>query len=301
MERLVLTDEVQFSRMIHGHWRLAEWNLGPSKLMELMQFCMEEQGITTFDHADIYGDYTCEALFGQALALQPSLRSNMQIVTKCGIKLISGNRSNHAIKHYDTRKSHIISSVERSLMNIKTDYIDLLLIHRPNPLMDPAEVAEAFVQLKETGKVRAFGVSNFLPAQFQNLSSYLPFPLVTNQLEISVSHVNAFSDGSLDLCQEKRIAPMAWSPLAGGQLFQATHEKALKLKKRLQVLAEETNAESIDQVMYAWLLHHPSRIMPIIGSGNRERIAAGAAALRIKLSDQQWFDIWQSSNGKEVD
>jgi len=258
MERVVLTDELHFSRLVHGHWRLAEWNLGPAKLLDLMQFCMEEQGITTFDHADIYGDYTCEALFGEALALQPSLRSKMQIVTKCGIKLLSSNRADHSIKHYDTSKAHIIASVERSLKNLQTDYIDLLLIHRPNPLMDPAEVAEAFVELKAAGKVRAFGVSNFLPAQFRNLSSYLPFPLVTNQLEISVSHVDAFSDGSLDLCQENRIAPMAWSPLAGGELFHATHEKALNLKKTLQKLAEETNAQSIDQVMYAWLLHHPS-------------------------------------------
>ncbi|RXZ79507.1 oxidoreductase [Paenibacillaceae bacterium] len=301
MEQVKIAEDLSFSRIIHGHWRLAEWKLRSNELLDLIRFCTEEQGITTFDHADIYGDYSCEERFGEALSLQPGIRSKMQLVTKCGIKLLSDARPEHKIKYYDTGRTHIVSSVERSLKNLRTDYIDLLLIHRPDPLMNPVQVAEAFIQLKDSGKVRYFGVSNFLPSQFRMLSSYLPFPLVTNQLEMSVAHLDSFVNGSIDLCLENRIAPMAWSPLAGGQLFHSSDDKASRLRATLEKLVHETNAQSIDQVMYAWLLHHPSKTMPIIGSGNRQRIATGVEALSISLSDQQWYEVWQSSMGKEVD
>jgi len=175
----------RFSRMALGFWRLAEWSLSAAELLDLVHSNLD-LGITTFDHADVYGDYTCEERFGRALSLEPGLRGSMQLVTKCGIKLMSTNRPQHALKHYDTGREHIIASAENSLRVLGTDYIDLLLIHRPDVLMDPEEVAEAFAALRQSGKVLSFGVSNFSPSQFDLLASRLAFPLVTNQIEISV-------------------------------------------------------------------------------------------------------------------
>jgi predicted oxidoreductase len=299
LERIRLAEDLTFSRVIHGLWRLAEWNYSKEEILQLIEFCIE-QGITTFDHADIYGGYTCEALFGEALALKPELRDQIEIVTKCGIKLVSKNRPEHRIKHYDTSKQHIIQSVHQSLKNFRTEYIDVLLIHRPDPFMNPEEVAEAFTQLKREGKVRYFGVSNFKRSQFNMLQSYLDFPLVTNQIEISAYHLENIEDGTVDLCQEKRIPPMVWSPLAGGKIFTADDEKAVRLRNTLEKVKEEINATSIDEVLYAWLFVHPARMMPIVGSGKKERILCAVRALELSMNRQQWFEILQSSMGHEV-
>lgn len=299
VEKVTLTEDLKFSRIIHGLWRLNDWNLKDEEVVSLIENCLD-LGITTFDHADIYGNYQNEALFGKALALNPALREQMEIVTKCGIKLLSDQRPEHEIKYYDTSKEHIIKSAENSLRNLQTDYIDVLLIHRPDPDMDPEEVAEAFSLLKEQGKVRYFGVSNFTPSQFDMLSSYLPFPLVTNQVEISVSHLDTFQDGTIEHCLQKRVAPMAWSPLAGGNIFANNDEKTNRINKALQEVGEELSISEVDKLMYAWLLHHPSKIMPIVGSGKIDRIRAAAEALEIKLTRQQWFKIWIASTGEDV-
>ncbi|KOO46175.1 aldo/keto reductase [Priestia koreensis] len=299
MERVQLKEDLQFSRIIHGLWRLADWKQSDQETLALLEQCLE-LGITTFDNADIYGDYSCEELFGKALALKPELREKMELVTKCDIKLLSDQRPEHGIKHYDTSKKHIIWSAENSLKKLGVDNIDVLLIHRPDPLMDPAEVAEAFRQLKQEGKVKHFGVSNFLPSQFDMLSSYLDEPLVTNQIEISVTHLEEFHNGSIDKCLEKRIAPMAWSPLAGGRIFSGDDEKSTRVRQTLEKIAGEVGAASIDQVMYAWLLRHPANIMPIVGSGKIERVKSAVEALNINLTREQWFDIWTSSLGHEV-
>lgn len=299
MERVQLKEDLQFSRIIHGLWRLADWKQSDQETLALLEQCLE-LGITTFDNADIYGDYSCEELFGKALALKPELREKMELVTKCDIKLLSDQRPEHGIKHYDTSKKHIIWSAENSLKKLGVDSIDVLLIHRPDPLMDPAEVAEAFRQLKQDGKVKHFGVSNFLPSQFDMLSSYLDEPLVTNQIEISVTHLEEFHKGSIDKCLEKRIAPMAWSPLAGGRIFSGDDERSTRVRQTLEKIAGEVGAASIDQVMYAWLLRHPANIMPIVGSGKIERVKSAVEALNINLTREQWFDIWTSSLGHEV-
>jgi len=299
MERVQLKEDLQFSRIIHGLWRLADWKQSDQETLALLEQCLE-LGITTFDNADIYGDYSCEELFGKALALKPELREKMELVTKCDIKLLSDQRPEHGIKHYDTSKKHIIWSAENSLKKLGVENIDVLLIHRPDPLMDPAEVAEAFRQLKQEGKVKHFGVSNFLPSQFDMLSSYLDEPLVTNQIEISVTHLEEFHNGSIDKCLEKRIAPMAWSPLAGGRIFSGDDEKSTRVRQTLEKIAGEVGAASIDQVMYAWLLRHPANIMPIVGSGKIERVKSAVEALNINLTREQWFDIWTSSLGHEV-
>lgn len=182
MERVQMAETLEFSRIIQGFWRLAEWNMTKQELLSFIEDCMD-MGITTFDHADIYGGYTCEGLFGEALQLKPSLRENMQIITKCGIAPPSPKFPERYVAHYNTSAEHIIQSAEASLKNLHTDYIDVLLIHRPDPFMDSNEVAEAFSRLRQEGKVRHFGVSNFLPSQFNMLSSYLDFRLLRTKLK----------------------------------------------------------------------------------------------------------------------
>ncbi|MEI5906394.1 aldo/keto reductase family oxidoreductase [Bacillus spongiae] len=299
MERIKIAENLSFSRIVHGLWRLSDWDYSTKETLELIEYCLE-QGITTFDHADIYGDYTCERRFGEALALKPELRSKMEIVTKCGIVLPSKNRPLHNSHHYNVTKEHIIHSVETSLSNLHTDYVDVLLIHRPSPMMDPAQIAEAFSLLKQQGKVRHFGVSNFKSHQYRMLESYLDEPLITNQIELSAYELENIEDGTLSFCQEKRIAPMAWSPLAGGKVFNSEGEKGERLRRTLNKIKEEVGADGIDQVLYSWLLQHPTKIMPIIGTGKKERIQSAIDSLSISLNHDQWFEILHSSMGHEV-
>ncbi|MFF2880857.1 aldo/keto reductase [Bacillus toyonensis] len=299
MERVQMAETLKFSRIIQGFWRLAEWNMTKQELLSFIEECMD-MGITTFDHADIYGGYTCEELFGEALQLKPSLRENMQIVTKCGIAPPSPKFPERYVAHYNTNAEHIIKSAEDSLQNLHTDYIDVLLIHRPDPFMDPNEVAEAFSRLKQEGKVRHFGVSNFLPSQFHMLSSYLDFPLITNQIEVSALQLEHFEKGTINLCQEKRIKPMIWSPLAGGEIFTGQTERAVRVRETVQKVANELGVTSIDTIMYAWLLAHPANMMPIVGSGKLDRVKTAALATKVNLDRQQWFTIFESSNGHPV-
>ncbi|MBT2606462.1 aldo/keto reductase family oxidoreductase [Bacillus sp. ISL-53] len=299
MQRVNLTEDFSLSRIVHGMWRLADWRFSAEEILSLIEQGMD-RGVTTYDHADIYGRYTCEEIFRNALSLKPYLRDKMEIVTKCGIVLQSENRPSHKSHHYDTSKTHIIKSVEQSLMNLKTDYIDLLLIHRPDPLMDPSETAEAFNQLKESGKVRNFGVSNFKKPQWDMLQSYLDYPLVTNQLELSAYNLENFEDGTLNLCQEKGVAPMAWSPLAGGSIFEESNEKAVRLRKTLETVKEEIGANGIDEVMYAWLLRHPAKIIPIVGSSKKERLDSAIDSLNLSMEKEQWFNILTSSMGHDI-
>ncbi|MET1015140.1 MAG: aldo/keto reductase [Paenisporosarcina sp.] len=298
MQRVELTEDLSFSRIVYGLWRLSDWDMSAEDLVLHIENCLK-LGITTFDHADIYGNYTCEKIFGEALALKPELRSKMEIVTKCGIKLVSENRPHHAIKSYDTSKEHIIASVDQSLQNLQTRYIDVLLIHRPDPFMNPAEVAEAFIHLKKEGKVKHFGVSNFKRSHYKMLQSYLDFPLVTNQIELSAAHLENFEDGTLDLCQEERIPPMAWSPLAGGSVFTNKEENVIALRSTLSKIADEVGVH-IDEVLYAWLLSHPAHIMPVVGSRKLSRIKSAVSALEVTLTKEQWFEIFQVSKGHEI-
>ncbi len=299
VEKVKISENLQISRIVHGLWRLSDWNMSNKEILRLIEDCIE-LGVTTFDHADIYGDYRCEEIFGDALKLKSQLRNKMQIITKCGIKLISKNRPEHKIKYYDTSKEHIVKSVEKSLKNFNTDYIDVLLIHRPDPFMNPDEVAQAFTELKEQGKVLNFGVSNFNPSQFNMLSSKLDFPIVTNQIEISVGNFENFHNGVIEQCQEKSISPMAWSPLTGGKIFNSEEEKIIRIRQTLEKIKSQVGADSISEVMYAWLLNHPARIIPIVGSSKLDRIKSAINSIKIKLTREQWFEMWQSSTGKTV-
>lgn len=287
------------SRIIHGLWRLADWGKSQDEVVELIETCVE-LGITTFDHADIYGEYTCEELFGPALAASSIKRESIQLVTKCGIKLLSPKRPQHKMKCYDTSPNHILHSVDNSLKNLCTDYIDLLLIHRPDPLMDAEEVAKAFSQLKDSGKVLHFGVSNFTPDQFELLSSKMDFPLVTNQVEYSVLNMDVQDDGTLDLCQRVGIRPMAWSPFAGGRLFNEQSEQAARVRDALKAIGSEMGGASIDQTALAWIMRHPAEFLPILGTGKIERIKEAVDALDLSMMVEQWFFIWQASKGHEV-
>lgn len=291
----------QFSRIVFGvmKWGLWGHQLNTQDMLRLMEASVE-YGVTTFDHADIYGNYTTEAEFGEALKLKPGLREQIQLVTKCGIKMQVPQRPHHRIKSYDTSPEHIRASVDRSLRNLNTDYIDLLLIHRPSPLMDADLIAGEFEYLKKEGKVRYFGVSNFTPAQFDLLNSR--FPLVTNQVEASLLHLPPFTDGTLDQCQQHRIRPMAWSPLGGGGIFSASPgEQAQRILSTARAIIERREQDiGADQLLLAWLMRHPSGILPVVGTARIERLRAAADAAHIMLSREEWFELLQASTGSEV-
>ena len=278
-----------FSRIVAGAWR---WHtVSPEQVEKLIRTALD-QGITTFDHADIYGDHSNEEIFGQVLKKDPGLRKRMQLVTKCGIKFKSEKRPSTRVKHYDTSVEHIIWSAENSLSTLGTDVLDLLLIHRPDPLLNPEEVAEAFVTLRKNGKVKHFGVSNFTPSQFRMLQSYLPFPLVTNQIEISFNRIDPLFNGELDTLMELRVAPMAWSPLGGGKSISVDEREVFQL-------ASKYNA-SYSELALAWLMKHPAGILPIIGTTKPERIEEAARSMKVNLDRQDWFEMLKWVMKKEV-
>ncbi|WP_378175249.1 aldo/keto reductase family oxidoreductase [Aquimarina sp. SS2-1] len=288
-----------FSRIVAGCMNWGKWgaNLTPNESQKLIEDCLSI-GVTTFDHADIYGHYTTETLFGNALKNNSSLREKIQLVTKCGIRLVTPNRPDNQIKSYKTTKNYIIDSAEQSLKNLQTDYIDMLLIHRPSPLMNPHEIAEAFSTLKSSGKVLHFGVSNFTTPQFDMLHSF--FPLQTNQIEISPLHLAPFIDGTLDQCIKFDIKPMAYSTLAGGKFFsKEPGEQVVRINKVVNVLADKYDA-SADQILTSWLLKHPSGILPVIGSTKINRIHSAVESLSVEITDEEWFMIWEASTGQEV-
>jgi predicted oxidoreductase len=286
----------EFSRIVAGAWR---WNhVSPGELDALIKQAID-LGITTFDHADIYGDYGNELIFGDAIRRQPSLAKEMQTVTKCGIKLLSAARPEHRVKHYDTSKAHIIASVDNSLRLLAVEKIDLLLIHRPDPLMQVKEVAEAFTSLKKEGKVLHFGVSNFSTSQFDLLQSALSFPLVTNQLEISLFHPNYMFDGTIDHLYQLGVSPMAWSPLGGGKPLQAGHEGGNLLNEKALPMMEKYGID-FPQLLLAWLLHHPANIFPVVGTSKPARLRDAAKVLDIRLDRQDWFQLLQWARGHEV-
>lgn len=289
-----------FSRIIFGvmKWGIWGYNYNPSEMLQLIDRSLE-LGVTTFDHADIYGHYTTEETFGHAIKNSPSLRQRIQLISKCGIKMVSPNRPSHKIKSYDTSAAHIIASAERSLRNLRTDYLDMLLIHRPSPLMHPDEIVTAFQQLKESGKVLHFGVSNFTPAQFDLIHSR--FPIITNQVQASVIYLYPFLDGTLDQQIELGIKPMAWSPLSGGRVFKDLDDSQVqRVRMVANALGKKYGDYSIDQVLLAWLMKHPAAIFPILGTGKLERLESAVAATQIELTREDWFKIWEASIGQEV-
>lgn len=282
------------SPFIVGTMRLGIWGakLTPKEVEAFVASCLDLE-LVDFDFADIYGHYTTESLFGEVFSNSPHLRDNMRITTKCGIKMVTPNRPSHRIKSYDLSADHIKRSAEQSLQNLKTDRLDVLLLHRPDYLMHPAEVAEAFQQLKQEGKVLEFGVSNFSKSQFELLNTYTP--LVTNQVEISLQHREAFDNGVLDQCLQQGVIPTAWSPLGGGEIFQNN----LAVKKVAEALAAKYNISSYD-LLLVWLKKHPSDIIPVLGTSKVERITSAKEALHVTITSEEWYTLWQAATGEEI-
>jgi len=289
---------IQFSSPIAGCMRWGKWgaNFSTSAYRKMIETCLQHQ-ITSFDHADIYGHYTTEEEFGNALKEAPALRSQMQLITKCGIRMLSDNRPEHLIKSYNTTKEHIIVSAERSLENLGTDYLDVLLIHRPDALLNPQEVAEAVDQLKQQGKIKQFGVSNFLPHQVNMLQAFVDVEI--NQVEISIIHLKPFLDGTLDQCIENNILPMAWAPMGGGILTDENHPRFRSITATASELADKY-ATSTDEILVAFLLKHPSKIIPVIGSTRPDRLLMAKNAAHIPLTNEEWYQLWTASTGEDV-
>lgn len=289
---------VHFKSPVAGCMRWGKWgaNFTSNEYKAIIESCIE-QNITCFDHADIYGDYTTEADFGNALRQNSSLRHQIKIITKCGIQMIAENRPQHTIKSYNTSKDHIISSVEKSLRNFNTDYLDIFLLHRPDPLLNPSEVAEAISSLKKAGKILHFGVSNFMPHQVNALQKNIQVEF--NQVEISLMHLFPFTNGILDNCLEHNITPLAWAPLGGGVFSDDTHPRYRSIIAAATLLAEKYKT-GVNQLLIAWLLSHPSKIIPVVGTTKIERLVQAREATNILLSREDWFVLYTASMGEEV-
>ncbi|WP_171236613.1 aldo/keto reductase family oxidoreductase [Ruegeria sp. HKCCA6837] len=295
MQRVKLSDSLEMSRLVYGMWRLGDDSDTSTGHVEAkIQACLD-QGITTFDQADIYGGYAAEAVLGNALRANPSLRQKMEIVTKCDIIAPVGRCADAKVKYYDTSRAHILKSVDTSLKEMAIDHIDLLLIHRPDPLMDHNETGAALDEVVASGKVGAVGVSNFRPWDWSLLQSAMKTKLVTNQIEISLGEISPFTNGDLAFHQQHGHPLMAWSPLGGGLLMAGNPP--------VGVVADEIAAEfGVDRaaVAVAFLLAHPANILPVLGTNNLDRIKRGSDALKVKLDRETWYRLYEAALGHEV-
>jgi len=290
-----MANDAPYSRIIAGTMTWGSWGkqLSKAEMIDLIHYCIE-LGITTFDHADIYGGYTTEAEFGNALEDSRIQRENLQLISKCGIQLVSENRTTK-IRHYNYSKKHIVWSVDQSLKNLKTDYLDLLLLHRPSPLMNPEEIAEAILYLKEVSKIRAIGVSNFTPSQIAMFEKFIP--VSANQVEFSLTQNNAMYDGCFDDCIANKRMSMAWSPL--GSFFKSDDKQISRIKKVMLPLLKKY-AVTADQLLLAWLLKHPAAIFPVVGTTSKERLKKSLESTEIELELEDWFLLLEASAGNEV-
>ena len=296
MDRIDIAPGLSFSRIVYGMWRLTDDDdTSPAHVQAKVEACLE-QGITTIDQADIYGGYEAEAVFGAALKSAPGLRERIEIVTKCDIVAPVGRHADVPVKYYDTSPEHIAAAVDRSLSDMGIERIDLLLIHRPDPLMDHAATGRALDDAVAAGKVRAVGVSNFLPHDWDLLQSAMRTRLATNQIEISLAHHAPFTDGQIAHLQRLGVPPMAWSPLGGGAVMTSGNTG---LRDALVQVAERDGVDTA-AVAVAWLLAHPARILPVMGTNRLERIAGLSDALKVEMDRQTWFTLYTAALGREV-
>lgn len=297
MKRIkTLHSELTFSELAYGVWRLAESSPSTQSTDAKIRACLD-QGITTFDHADIYGDYECERLFGHALKKSPNLRERMELISKCDIALLSEKHPNRRVKYYDTSRDYLFKQVQQSLRHLNTDYLDTLLIHRPDPLMDASETGEALDELIKEGLVRTVGVSNFSVWQWKLLQSNMSNRLVSNQIEINVFEQSALWNGTLEAMQLDQLLPMAWSPLAGGQLF--GHQVKSDLQNVFSRLEKTQNCQR-EHIALAWLRMHPANIVPVVGTNNLDRILSLNKMSQVELDRETWFEILVAAKGSEV-
>jgi predicted oxidoreductase len=290
-----MNNTLKYSRIIAGTMTWGKWGKKHStkEMIELMNHCLENN-ITTFDHADIYGDYTTEEQFGKAFAESFIKRENIQIISKCGIQFDAEERSNK-VKHYDYNKDYIIWSVERSLKMLRTEYLDMLLLHRPSPLMNPSEIAAAISKLKKEGKIKQFGVSNFTPSQIKLIEKETKVD--ANQVEYSLSSNEVMNDGTFDDCIINERLAMSWSPL--GNYFREESPANKRIKNVLSDLTKKYNATE-DQLLLAWILKHPSKIHPVVGTATPKRLKMAMEAINIEIELQDWFLLLEANEGHEV-
>lgn len=295
MKYVKLSEKLTLSSIIQGFWRLTDWNASDGDVAELIEKCLE-RGVTSFDTAERYGYGTCEEHLGKALKLVHYDRSKIQIITKTGISWSAPHDGSFG--YYDTRYERIINSCKESIRKLGCEYLDLLLIHREDPCIDHYEVAAAFEQLKKEGLILEAGVSNFDPFKFNALNNVMGGTLVTNQIEWNPVCFEHFNSGMMDLLTEKKIHPMIWSPLAGGRVFTSSEEKCVKARTKIAEIAEKHNVEP-ETIIYAWLMYHPVGAMPICGSRNISRMDKAVAALNVKLTHMEWYEIYVAS-GQQV-
>ncbi|MEL7344461.1 MAG: aldo/keto reductase [Pseudomonadota bacterium] len=294
MERITVQDDLDFSRIVYGTWRVDEDDTSPAHIQAKVEACLE-QGITTMDLADIYGGYVVENIFGDCLRAAPALREKIEIVTKTDIVAPIGKFSNKTVKYYDTSPEYIEAAIETSRKEIGIDVIDLLLIHRPDPFMDHMATGAALDQAVASGKVRAVGVSNFRPWDVSLLQSAMETDLVANQVELSLSAIDAYSNGDLAFIQENQLVPMAWSPLGGGALMTGSGDVA-------DVLDRMAGEAGVDRaaVAIAWLLAHPAKILPVMGTNKISRIKMFSDAFKVPMGREAWYELYTAALGHEV-
>ena len=301
MEKVKINQHVSFSKLIQGFWRAKDWNWTAQELNRYINE-LHDRGITTMDHADIYGNYSCEGIFGEALKLSPQLREQLEIVSKCGIVLPTDRIPNADGHRYDHSSQHIKRSVERSLQELNVEYLDSLLIHRPSPLMDPEEITDALKVLVTEGKVKSFGVSNFNKSQYDLINRSLvcdKLHITVNQLEVSPYTLDALDDGIINHMFKDDVKIMAWSPMAGGKLFDPKDERSQRIMTVITPLTEKYNV-SINSIIVAWLNKHPASIMPVLGTHNINRIDEAIDGFGLTLTDQEWFDVYTASLGHDI-
>ena len=287
------------SRTIAGVMNWGQWGaaLSTEELSALIT-SLVENGITSIDHADIYGGFTTEKEWGAGWKHAGIPRDKVQIISKCGICFPTEERPNYYNKHYNYSYDHIVTSAKRSVENLQCDYLDLLLLHRPSPLMNPEEISRAFHFLQEEGLVRKLGVSNFTVSQMDLLRKHVP--ISANQIELSLTHIDPFHDGVVDYCYQHGIEVQAWSPLSGGKLFaESSDYEWVSTRARVKGVADKYGW-GLDTLSYVFLLHHPAGIKPVVGSSKIERVLTCKRAEEIKITDAQWFEIWEASQGQEV-
>lgn len=295
MDRVSITSSLDFSRIVYGLWRLGDdENTAPDHVRNKIAACLD-QGITTMDQADIYGGYMAEEILGNALR-GSDLRNKIEIVTKCDIVAPVGRYANARVKYYDTSRAHIMASVDHSLNLMGIDHIDLLLVHRPDPMMDHHETGAALDEVIASGKVRSVGVSNFRPWDWELLQLAMKNTLATNQIELSVLAHHSFTNGDVAFHQKNATPMMAWSPLAGGNLFNGQNDA---VTAALDAIARDRGVD-VSAVAVAWLLAHPSKILPVMGTNNLSRISRLSDACDVKLDRQEWYEIYTAALGHEV-
>ncbi|MDC7287806.1 aldo/keto reductase [Blautia schinkii] len=297
MKKIKLAEDLELSQVVMGCMRIVDSGISGEELLKLAETCID-MGVTSFDHAPVYGGYTCEKVFGDnVLRKRPDLRDKMQLITKAGI-VLKGREGNQTI-YYKSTKEEILKEMDESLEKLGTDHVDLLLVHRPDALADPAETADALETLVKQGKTLHVGVSNFMPSQVEMLQSKMSIPLVTNQMELSVKNMENFFNGVVDDALTREMPLMAWSPLGGGSVFKGQDEQSVRLREVLTEIAKE-HGTSMDAVMYAWLFVHPARIAAITGTMNAQRIKTAVDAAGLTLNYDEWYKILEASRGYSV-